>query len=124
MAACARGGFGAGIGGVPRPPCPRHISRAVPCAFFKPAGTPLYALEEVVLSADELEAVRMADCEDLYRTEAAARMRVSRQTFDRILKRARGKIACALVKGRALRIEGTGAVGAEAVAGKRRGKAG
>ncbi len=67
---------------------------------------PLYELEEVVLAADELEAVRLADCEDLYHTEAALRMKVSRQTFERILKRARGKVACALVKGRALRIEG------------------
>ncbi|MEN9841595.1 MAG: hypothetical protein RL376_1395 [Verrucomicrobiota bacterium] len=81
----------------------------MPSAFFKPAGTPLYELEEVVLAADELEAVRLADCEDLYRVEAAARMQVSRPTFDRILKRARGKIACALVQGKALRIEGSAA---------------
>jgi predicted DNA-binding protein (UPF0251 family) len=79
----------------------------VPCAFFKPAGVPLYELEEVVLAADEMEAVRLADGEDLYGTEAAARMKVSRQTFDRILKRAREKIAHALVKGKALRIEQT-----------------
>lgn len=101
---------GAGTGaGVPRPPCPRHLARAVPSAFFKPAGTPLYELEEVVLAADELEAVRLADCEDLYRVDAAARMKVSRPTFDRILKRARAKIAGALVKGQALRIEGRAA---------------
>lgn len=79
----------------------------MPGAYFKPAGIPLYELEEVVLAADELEAVRLADCEELYRVEAAARMKVSRPTFDRILRRARGKIACALTKGRALRIEGS-----------------
>lgn len=60
----------------------------------------------MVLTADELEAVRLADGEELYRVEAAARMMVSRPTFDRILRRARGKIAEALVEGKALRIEG------------------
>ena len=104
---------------MPRPTCPRHIAHSVPCAFFKPAGVPLYELEEVVLAADEMEAVRLADDEDLYGTEAAVRMKVSRQTFDRILKRARGKIAHALVKGKALRIEG-----AKAVPGVGRPKAG
>ncbi|MFA6959656.1 MAG: DUF134 domain-containing protein [Opitutaceae bacterium] len=90
---------------MPRPICPRHIAHSVPCAFYKPAGVPLYELDEVVLAADEMEAVRLADSENLYRVEAAARMNVSRQTFDRILTRARGKIAGALVQGKALRIE-------------------
>ncbi len=92
---------------VPRPLCPRHIPRAVPCTFFKPAGVPLNELEEVVLAPDEFEAMRLVDGDDLYGMEAAVRMKVSRQTFDRILKRARGKIASALVHGRALRIDGT-----------------
>ncbi len=78
----------------------------MPSAYFKPAGVPLYGLEEIVLAADELEAVRLADCEGLYRVQAAGRMKVSRATFDRILKRARGKIAGALTKRCALRVEG------------------
>ena len=51
-----------------------------------------------------MEAIRLADVEDLYHTEAARRMRVSRQTFDRIVRRARQKIAQALVGGQALKI--------------------
>jgi len=89
---------------MPRPLCPRHIAHRPPCDYFKPAGIPLYELAEVVLAADELEAVRLADVEDLFHTEAAARMGVSRQTFDRIVRRARIKIARALVHGCALRI--------------------
>jgi predicted DNA-binding protein (UPF0251 family) len=61
-------------------------------------------LEEIDLAADELEALRLADCEMLYRQPAAARMGVSRQTFDRILRRARAKVARALVQGHAIRI--------------------
>lgn len=89
---------------MPRPLCPRRIAHQPPCDFFKPAGIPLYDLEEIVLGADEIEAIRLADVEDLYHSEAAGRMGVSRQTFDRIVRRARMKIARALVKGRALRI--------------------
>jgi len=61
-------------------------------------------LREEVLAADELEAVRLADVEGLYRADGAERMKVSRQTFDRILKRGRATIARALIGGQALRI--------------------
>jgi uncharacterized protein len=90
---------------MPRPVCPRTIEHQPPSAYFKPAGIPLRELAEITLAADEMEALRLADHEDLYRVEAAQRMAVSRQTFDRILKRARQKLAHALVLGRALRIE-------------------
>ncbi|MDD2763198.1 MAG: DUF134 domain-containing protein [Opitutaceae bacterium] len=89
---------------MPRPPCPRRITHRPPADYFKPAGIPLCDLQEIELAADELEAVRLADDEDLYNTEAAQRMGVSRQTFDRIVGRARRKIAAALVHGQALRI--------------------
>jgi predicted DNA-binding protein (UPF0251 family) len=87
-----------------RPICPRHITHRPPADYFKPAGIPLRDLREIELAADEMEAVRLADHEDLYHTEAARHMRVSRQTFDRILIRARRKIADALVHGQALKI--------------------
>ena len=73
---------------------------------FKPNGVPLHELEEVVLSLDGLEALRLADFEDLNMDAAAARMGVSRHTFGRLLKRARRSVAQALVQGQALRIEG------------------
>jgi predicted DNA-binding protein (UPF0251 family) len=64
------------------------------------------ALEEVELTIDELEALRLADLEGLYQEEAAARMEVSRATFARIVETARLKVATALVHGHALRIGG------------------
>ena len=90
---------------MPRPTCPRKISHSPPATYFKPAGIPLRDLGEVLLAADEVESLRLADCEDLYHAEAAGRMGVSRQTFDRIVRRARGKVARALVNGLALRLE-------------------
>jgi uncharacterized protein len=75
------------------------------CVYYKPAGVPLRMLTEVALGLDELEAIRLADVEGLYHVEAAVRMDVSRQTFDRIVARARWKVATALVSGQAIRIE-------------------
>ena len=74
--------------------------------YFKPRGIPLSVLEEVVLTVDEFEAVRLADLEGLYQEQAAEKMKVSRQTFGRIIELAHRKVAEALVKGRALKIEG------------------
>jgi len=62
------------------------------------------ALDEVILEADEMEAVRLADFEGQYQEDAAAKMGISRQTFGNIINRAHAKIAEALIKGKALRI--------------------
>lgn len=89
-----------------RPKCCRRISEQPACAVFKPAGVPASILEEIVLSIDEFEAIRLADLEGLYQEQAAERMNVSRQTFGRIVEAARRKVAQALCDGLALRIEG------------------
>jgi len=62
-------------------------------------------LEEVVLSMDEIEAVRLADYDGLYHQDAADKMKISRQTFGRIVGSARKKMAECLLKGKALKIE-------------------
>jgi predicted DNA-binding protein (UPF0251 family) len=74
--------------------------------YYKPTGVPLAVLERVDLAVDEFEALRLADLEGLYQEEAAERMNVSRQTFGRILERARRKVADALTHGKALSIAG------------------
>jgi predicted DNA-binding protein (UPF0251 family) len=81
------------------------VTASPACIYYKPAGVPLRFLSEVTLALDELEAIRLADVEGLYHVDAAARMDVSRQTFDRIVARARSKIATALMSGQAIRIE-------------------
>ncbi len=91
---------------MPRPPCCRRIAGKPPAAIFKPAGIPTRELEELVMTLDELEAVRLADLEGLYQEQAAERMGISRPTFGRIVAAAHRKVAEALVRGKALRIEG------------------
>jgi predicted DNA-binding protein (UPF0251 family)/predicted Fe-Mo cluster-binding NifX family protein len=74
--------------------------------YFKPRGVPLSALNEVHLSVDGYEALRLADHQGLKHEDAAAQMQVSRQTFGRMLSQARQTVAGALVSGFALRIRG------------------
>jgi len=62
--------------------------------------------DEVVLTLDELEALRLKDLEGLSQTEAAKRMNISQPTFNRLLSSARKKVSGALVGGKAIRIEG------------------
>jgi uncharacterized protein len=86
--------------------CCRNVGCMPGGSYFRPVGIPAAMLDEVVLSLDEFEAVRLACHEALYQEEAAARMGVSRQTFGRIIESAQKKIADMLVNGKALRIAG------------------
>ncbi|MGQ9675640.1 MAG: DUF134 domain-containing protein [Chloroflexota bacterium] len=91
---------------MPRPRKRRCVEMVPGITYFKPRGVPLRFLEEVVLTVEELEAVRLKDLENLEGEQAAERMGVSRPTFQRILEAARRKVAEALVGGKALRIHG------------------
>ena len=84
----------------------RRVSFEPDVAFFKPAGVPMRDLEEVVLTVEEFEAVRLSDYEGLTQSECAEKMGVSQPTFYRVLSSAREKIAEAIVKGKAIRIKG------------------
>jgi len=89
-----------------RPKNCRRVRFLPDSRYFKPRGIPLSVLEEIILTVDECEAIRLADLEDLYQEQAAEKMAVSRQTFGRIIESAHKKVADALVKGKALKIEG------------------
>ncbi|MBQ9105825.1 MAG: DUF134 domain-containing protein, partial [Mailhella sp.] len=91
---------------MPRPKHCRYVSSAPSVTYFKPRGIPLRELEEVTLSVDELEALRLADMEGLTAIDAAQHMQVSRHTFGRTLAAARRKVATALSQGQAMHIEG------------------
>lgn len=63
------------------------------------------SLEEVILTADELEAIRLKYYRGLDQTTCARRMKVSQSTMQRILISANRKIADALISGKAIRVE-------------------
>jgi predicted DNA-binding protein (UPF0251 family)/predicted Fe-Mo cluster-binding NifX family protein len=89
-----------------RPRKCRMISQMPSLTYFKPRGIPMRQLAEVYLPLEGFEALRLADLEGCNQEEAAKKMKVSRQTFGRILSRARHSVAEALVDGLALRIDG------------------
>ena len=91
---------------MPRPSKCRRVAFLPNVTYFKPAGIPLRALEEVLLSLEEAEAIRLKDLEGLEQEESAEKMNISRPTFQRVLASARQKMADALLHGKAIRIEG------------------
>lgn len=91
---------------MPRPPKIRRVEHIPDVTYFKPQGVPLRNLEKVVISFEEMEAIRLKDREGLDQQASADRMGVSRPTFQRILTAARAKVAEALTAGKAIRIEG------------------
>jgi len=89
---------------MPRPMKNRWIYGTYEEEVFKPRGRGMAMLEEVRLEADELEALRLADYEGLYQSEAAEKMGISRQTFGNILKRAHQKVSDALIHRKMIRM--------------------
>jgi len=91
---------------MPRPFKPRRVSTMPRYTYFKPTGIPMPLLEEVVLTVDEVEAIRLKDIERLEQHECASRMNVAQSTLQRILISAREKMTRAIIEGKALRIHG------------------
>ena len=89
---------------MPRKKCFRHIDVDPKSTYYKPRGVPMSYLEEITLELDEFEALRLKYHEGLYQDRAAENMKISRQTFGRILESANKKIADALINGKAIRI--------------------
>lgn len=90
---------------MPRPKIPRCVRFNPDVVYFKPQGIPLRMLEEVVLRADELEALKLYNVDGLEQTKAAQEMKISQPTFARILGSANKKVAQAIIKGKAIKIE-------------------
>ena len=97
-------------GGMPRPPLPRRVCCSSGIRGFRPIGRPVCRADVLSLGRDELEAIRLSDVEGLYQEAAAERMGVSRQTFARVLAKARTTVGRSLVEGMALIIEPGAAV--------------
>ncbi|MFQ6051058.1 MAG: DUF134 domain-containing protein [Candidatus Hydrothermarchaeota archaeon] len=74
--------------------------------YYKPRGIPARELEEINLTFDELEAMRLRYLKKLQQEDAAKEMNISQPTFHRTLERAWTKITDALVNGKAINIDG------------------
>lgn len=89
-----------------RPRRIRRISFQPEVTYFKPAGIPMIQLKETILSFDELEAIRLIDCEEMEQSKAGKKMKISQSTLSRLLKEGRKKLAGAIIDGQAIKIQG------------------
>jgi predicted DNA-binding protein (UPF0251 family) len=89
-----------------RPQKNRIVAFNPSISYFKPRGIPMIELEEVQLTVDEREAIRLADLLGMSHEEAGRRMGVSRATFGRIVQNARRAVADALINGKAINVAG------------------
>ncbi|MBD3245209.1 MAG: DUF134 domain-containing protein [Candidatus Moranbacteria bacterium] len=87
-----------------RPKKNRSINFQPKVIYFKPRGVPLKFLKEEEVCHDELEALRLKYVRKFDQIKCAEKMAVSQSTFQRILSSANKKVAVALIKGRAIKI--------------------
>ena len=81
----------------------RYIQKMPSISQFSPRGKPGRP-DEVELTVDQFEAIRLADFEGFDQVEGAQFMGVSRPSFGRILRGGRKVVADALVNGKTIRI--------------------
>ena len=89
---------------MPRPLRCRRIERLPVYRSFSPDDTA--ATENVLMTVDEFEALRLLDKEGLTQEACASRMNIARTTVTAIYDSARKKVADALVNGKRLLITG------------------
>jgi len=89
-----------------RPQKSRKVAFNPEISYFKPRGIPMFDLEEVRLTVDQREAIRLSDLLGMSHEDAGRHMGVSRATFGRIVQRARQAVADALINGKAINVEG------------------
>ncbi len=89
-----------------RPKKERSVKQPPLYSSFKPTGIMKSHLQQINLSLDEYEAVRLADYLQMEHEEASIEMEISRSTFTRLLEKARKKVSAFLIEGKELYIEG------------------
>jgi hypothetical protein len=87
-----------------RPKKKRFIDNDPKINQFSPRGRPGRP-DEVIIEIDQFETLRLSDHQGLSQQEASKIMKISQQTFSRILKRARKSMADALVNGKTIYIQ-------------------
>lgn len=88
-----------------RPKKPRRVENKPRILVFSPRGR-RGRPDEVELKYEELEALRLTDFSGLKQKEASKHMGISRQSFGRVLQRARRQVTDALVNGKIIRVTG------------------
>jgi uncharacterized protein len=72
--------------------------------YFKPRGIPLSSLEEVNISDEELETLRLRYIEKLDQQQAANKMGISQSQYQRDISTVLEKVSKALIEGNAISV--------------------
>ena len=88
-----------------RPRRPRRLRFNPRALYLKPQGVPLQSLDEVVITHDEIEALKLYHTDKLEQKEAAESMNISQPTFSRTLDSVYNKLSEALIEGKAIKVE-------------------
>ena len=75
--------------------------------YFKPRGIPLRQLQEVRITDEELETMRLRYLEKIDQEQAAEKMGISQSQYQRDLAEVLEKITRALIEGYAINIDKT-----------------
>ncbi len=90
---------------MPRPKLPRKVCFSPNVFYYKPQGVPLRNLQEICITREELEVLRLKNIERMNQRECAEAMHTSQSTVQRILQSACRKISQGIIEGKAIRIE-------------------
>ncbi len=83
----------------------RRVSFDFSETYFKPRGIPLSSLQEVNISDEELETLRLRYIENIDQEKAAQMMGISQSQYQRDLSSVLQKISFALINGQAINIK-------------------
>jgi len=89
-----------------RPRKTRKICYPPKMKGFKPFGLPMCEIENVKLTFEEYESIKLINYEMLSQDQASEQMNISRPTFTRLYNKALKSIAKAFVEGNAIIFEG------------------
>lgn len=87
--------------------CIRRLGRDFSEIYFKPRGIPLRELNEVTITDEELETIRLRYLEKMDQDEASKKMGISQSQYQRDLTSVLEKITKALIEGYAINIAKT-----------------
>lgn len=93
-----------------RPKKSRKVNYSAKVSYFKPMSIGFRESEDIILTSEEVEALRLVEVKGLSQEDAAKSMNISQPTFSRILKTSRKKSAEAIVLGKAIKISGGNAL--------------
>ena len=88
-----------------RPKKARSVNGEPKIGQFSPRGRPGRP-DEISLTIDQFEAIRLADYSGMMQIDASKQMKISRQTFGRILKEAHKNVSDGIVNGKIIKFEG------------------